>query len=54
MSVHVSTCSKYDFNALPTSSVEVVGAEKTCVFIRLFAEMSDWYLEKRINIKICV
>jgi hypothetical protein len=34
--------------------VKVGGANKTCVFLRLVAKMSDWFLEQRINIKFCV
>jgi hypothetical protein len=29
-------------------------ADKTCVFLRLVSEMSDTFLEQRINIKFCV
>jgi len=33
---------------------ESCGADKTCVFLRLVGEMSDRFLEQRINTKFCV
>jgi hypothetical protein len=33
---------------------EILGADKTCVFLSLVAKMSDRFLEQPINIKFCV
>jgi hypothetical protein len=45
MSVHVSTCTGYVFNLL-TPIVCMLWRCKTCVFLRLVAEMSDRFLEQ--------
>jgi hypothetical protein len=54
VSVHVSTCTGYDFNPLTRQLCGSGGADKTCVFLRLVVKMSDRFLEQRINIKFCV
>jgi len=48
MSVHVSSCTGYDLNTCGS-----YGAEKTRVFLRVVAKMSDRFLEQRINMKFC-
>jgi hypothetical protein len=53
VSVRVSTCTTYDFNAF-TPDVWRCGADKTCVFLRLVAKMSHRFLEHWTNIKFCV
>jgi hypothetical protein len=49
VSVYVSTCISYDFNALTS-----VASDKTRIFVRLVAEMSGRFLERQMNIKFCV
>jgi hypothetical protein len=49
MSVHVLTCTIYNFNALMT-----VVALIRLVFLHLITKMSDWFLEQQINIKFCM
>jgi Leu/Phe-tRNA-protein transferase len=53
MSVHVSTCTSYDINAV-IQLCRSCGADKTWVFLRLVAKMSHRFLEQRMNIKFCV
>jgi len=51
MSMQVSTCTYYKFNAL----MPVMGKLWCwCVFLHLVAKMSDQFLEQEINIKFCV
>jgi hypothetical protein len=45
MSVHVLTCTNYNFNAC--------GAGKKCLYV-LVQKMSDGFLEKGINMRFCV
>jgi hypothetical protein len=52
-SVYVSSYTSYDSNAF-TQFYLSSGADKTGVFLRLAVEMSDRFLEQRINIKFCV
>jgi hypothetical protein len=47
MSVHVSTCIGYDFNALMRQLFGSCEARKTCVFLRLIAEMSDLFFRTK-------
>jgi len=53
MSVHVSTCTSYDFNAVNTSFMEVTALIKR-VFLCLVAKMNDQSLEERIGIKFLI
>jgi len=53
MFVHVSICTSCNFNA-PMPLCGGFGADKTCIFLRLVAKMSDRLLEQRFNNKFCV
>jgi hypothetical protein len=53
MPVHVLTCTTCEFNAINSSCLEV-GALIKRVYIRLFAKISTYVLQQRINIKFCV
>jgi hypothetical protein len=54
MSVHVLTCTSYDFVALMPVVCKLCGSDKMHVFLRLVTKMSDRFLEQRMNTKFCV
>jgi hypothetical protein len=49
MSVHVSVCTSYNFNAL-TPVVALIRR----VLLHLIAKMSDWFLEQGIDTRFCM